>query len=549
MAAPTSLTSPTLFDAAGRPVSTAGRISTPSRDAGSYRGSLAGWTGHQVHTRTAESRERAVIQRRTDDLFANDWAARSGIDAIANNSVGTGLVPQASPAAEMLGISREAARTTARIMEWLWSQWTQEAHINGQMHFEDLQYLGIRTLLRTGEMLHLPVMRPEADRTAEGKLFSLALQNLAPQRLQTPADRQSDPALYDGVELSPTGRPMAYHIAVPSPTAMADVVPLLAASAPFSSSFARIPARIGHRPGLFHLFRHDTDEQVRGVSPLANGVKLFRHLSDALDYELFAQVIAAAFPVYFAQDDVPQPGLAEATSFLVPHDSDPWQDRPLYAPIAPGSLLYGPAGEKPHILESKRPSQNFTNFVEIILRAMSASLGIPYESLSKDFSKTNYSSARAALNEAWKLYQFYRRWFARMYCQPLYEMVMEEAHLRGLLPLPKGAPGFYEARRFWCCATWVGPARGFVDPVKEITATIMALNNRLTTYGEAWMERGGDFDEGLEIMRDEAERLATLPPLNLKASPSALPPSWLADENDDAPREPATPEAAHARHV
>ena len=31
---------------------------------------------------------------------------------------------------------------------------------------------------------------------------------------------------------------------------------------------------------------------------------------------------------------------------------------------------------------------------------------------------------------------------------------------------------------------WIGPSRGFVDPVKEITATILALQNRLMTYGE-----------------------------------------------------------------
>lgn len=529
---------PLLYDMSGRALPTSGRVPTSSRDAGAFRGSIAGWTGQQVLTRTAESRERTITQRRTDDLFANDWAARSGIDAIASNAIGTGLVPQASPAAEMLGISREAARMTARIMEWLWSQWTQQAHATGQMHFEDLQYLGMRTLLRTGEMLHLPVMLPESERLAHDRLFSLAVQNLAPQRLMTPADRQSDPALYDGVELSPTGRPVAYHIAAPASTAIAGDVPLLTASASFAADFVRIPARIGHRPGLFHLFRHDTDEQVRGVSPLANGIKLFRHLSDALDYELYAQVIAAAFPVYFARETPPT-----APMFADPQAESTGLSAG-YEPIGPGSMLFGPDNEKPHILESKRPSQNFSNFVEIILRAMSASLGIPYESLSKDFSKTNYSSARAALNEAWKLYQFYRRWFARMYCQPIYEMVMEEAYLRGFLPLPSGAPGFYEARRFWCCATWVGPARGFVDPVKEITATVMALKNRLTTYGEAWMERGGDFDEGLEIMRDESERLATLPSLNLDASFSAVPPAWLEDA-DERPA-PATPDTDHA---
>ena len=141
---------------------------------------------------------------------------------------------------------------------------------------------------------------------------------------------------------------------------------------------------------------------------------------------------------------------------------------------------------------------------------MAASQGIPYESLAKDYSKTNYSSMRAALNEAWKLYGYYRQWFARSYCQPFWEMLVEEAWLRGFITLPPGAPDFYEARELWCNATWVGPARGFVDPVKEIEAIILALQNNLMTYGEAWAERGGDWDEGSAVMLSEAAMLGRL---------------------------------------
>ena len=186
------------------------------------------------------------------------------------------------------------------------------------------------------------------------------------------------------------------------------------------------------------------------------------------------------------------------------------------------------------MLESKRPSANFSAFVEIVLRATAASVVIPYESLTKDFSKTNYSSARAALNEAWKLYSFYRNWFGRLYCQPVYEMVIEEAFLRGMFELPKGAPGFYEARKFWCNVDWIGPSRGFVDPVKEVTATILALQNRLMTYGEAWAETGRDFDEGYARMLEESPLLALLGPLSLSTK-LGKPGKDAAPEGDEKP--------------
>ena len=207
--------------------------------------------------------------------------------------------------------------------------------------------------------------------------------------------------------------------------------------------------------------------------------------------------------------------------------------------IAPGTVTFGNPNEKPYILESKRPSANFAAFVEIILRAAAASMGIPYESLSKDFSKTNYSSARAALNEAWKLYQFYRRWFARLYTQPVWEMVIEEAYLRNVCGLADAidalspAPGFYEGRAYWCSASWIGPSRGSIDPVKEIQAVILALKNHLMTYGEAWAERGGDFADALPVMEEELLSLARLPELKKPAPAKAAQPK----EQEDTPEQ------------
>ncbi len=472
------------------------------------------------------------MQRRTEDLVANDWAASSGISAIVDNSVGTGLTPQAQPVTKMLGIDKHAARELARSMEWIWQQWTREAHLSDNLQFDDLQHLGLRTMLKAGEMLHVPVMLSESERISQGRLFSLCIQNLSPQRLLTPSDYLADPRFHDGVQLSRYGVPQGYYIALPQDMDVGgDSLLTASASAPTSYDCAYVPAKVGHRPGIFHLFKHENDEQVRGISPLATGIRLFRHLTDALDYELYAQVIAAAFPVFFAQEHPPATAMGIGSGMgAVTENQGSEQD--LYQPISAGTMLYGVPGQKPQILESKRPSQNFIGFVEIIMRAMSASLGIPYESLSKDFSKTNYSSARAALNEAWKMYLYYRKWFARLYCQRIYEMVMEEAYLRGLLVLPKNAPGFYEARRLWCATTWVGPARGFVDPVKETTATVMALDNHLLTRSEAWKERGSDFDEGLEIMLDEAERMQPLKELTAETSVN-IPESQTDDEQDE----------------
>ena len=81
-------------------------------------------------------------------------------------------------------------------------------------------------------------------------------------------------------------------------------------------------------------------------------------------------------------------------------------------------------------------------------------MGIPYGSLTKTFPRPTIP-APAPRQRAWKLYKLYRNWFGRLYCQPSCRNGHREAFLRGMFELPKGAPGFYEARTG---ATWTGSA-------------------------------------------------------------------------------------------
>lgn len=492
-----------ILDQYGKPVDVASTVRQPSRNAGSYRGTISNWYAQFISSRYGQTQERNVAQGRAADLYANDWTARSGARTIADNAIGTGLVPKSIIPHEILGISQAEARAIGEKMEWAFSEWSRDAHARGLGHFEDLQYLGMLSVLRLGEMLHLPVMLADKSRA-----FSLAIQDISPSRLQTPTDLESDLSIRDGIEFSSYGRPAAYWIACPPPSLMT-----VESQALISTDFARRPAFIAHRPNVFHLFRYEEEEQTRGHSVFSPGMPLFRNLNDAIDAELLAQVIAASLPIFIAIENNDAEILKHHMGADAQKDEDP-EERALK--VAPGTVIYGKPNEKPYILESKRPSTTFGSFVEIVQRSIAAMMNIPYESLTKDFSKTNYSSMRAALNEAWKCYAYYRNWFSRLYTQPVWEMVIEEAYLRNFLGLADDlaalAPkmGFYEGRQYWTAARWIGPARGFIDPVKEIQATIMALETRLMTYADAWAERGGDFADALPVMKQEMEEINSI---------------------------------------
>lgn len=473
-------------------IRTAQGMPRASHEAGSFRGSLKSWLPPRLLSREGTAWEREVTGLRVEDLYANDGLAKSSVNALGTNVIGAGLVPQSVIPAKRLGISPEQAKDVQDQMEWLWTEWCAKAHYSGRMTFAEMQRLAVLSLIRNGEFLHLPLRekRPTSR-------FALCLQDIRPTRLRTPFDRQYDPHLCDGVELSPTGVPVAYWIANPAPS------PLSMDTMSYGSGdFRRIPAAVGHWPGMFHVFRTESEEQHRGVSCLAPVVKFFRHLNDSIDYELMGQVLAAAFPVFIGREN----GAQQLPGYVTQEMEGDDEEMHYYQDVHPGSIMYGNKGEKPEVLESKRPSPNFVNFCELVMHIMGSALEIPYEVLTKDFTKTTYSSARAALMEAWRVYELYRNFMVSHYCQIVWEMVQEEAWLRGYLTLPVAAPDFYAGRTYWCNTRWIGPARGYVDPLKEVQGTIMALDAGLMSRSEAIAERGGDFDEICEQLATEKAR-------------------------------------------
>ncbi len=460
-----------------------------TRTAGAFKGTLGNWLTSRL-MRSSEPRERQTIATRAQDLVANDPNAASIVDSMGMNIVGTGLIPQSRPNIKMLGWTEEDAKGYQEQAEWAFSVWSTEADARGGLPFWAIQFLSIISMMTNGEFLRVPVMLKKPHRT-----FSLALQCIDPLRMLTPCDMTMDPRVRDGIVLDAAGAPTNYLVACPP---MDQASYLFDYSSLSSSSFRSVPARVAHRPGAFHVFMQKEDEQVRGVSILAPAMKFFRDLSDYLDFELVGAIVAASFPVFIESLDparVAQMQLGAGLPGAPVQDSD---DKNKYAEFAPGGVYYGNQNEKPHILKSDRPGDSFDPFVERILRATGSVAGLPYELVAKDFSKTNYSSARAALLEAWRVFGVYQKWLVDMFCQPVWEMVLEEAWLRGMITLPPGSPDWYDARPALTRATWIPPKRGHVDPLKEMSALVLGKEHNILTLAKILTEMGDDWEASLQ---------------------------------------------------
>jgi lambda family phage portal protein len=187
-----------------------------------------------------------------------------------------------------------------------------------------------------------------------------------------------------------------------------------------------------------------------------------------------------------------------------------------------------PAGAKMNSLSPGRPNPAFEAFMTNAERRLAASLGMPYELFMKDFSKTNYSSARAAMLEAWRYFHGRRRWLMDTWLRPIFELWLEEAVNAGVVE----APDFYRLRYAYSRCRFVFGGRGWVDPTKEAQAAVLRMNAGISTLEAECAEQGLDYEEVIAQRRIEHLMLneAGLP----VGGTSAQKPSGMAGPVTDA---------------
>jgi len=157
-----------------------------------------------------------------------------------------------------------------------------------------------------------------------------------------------------------------------------------------------------------------------------------------------------------------------------------------------------------------------TDFEKSLLRYLAASVGVSYEQLARDYSDTNYSSARAAMNETWKFMRSRKKMVADRFANSIFRLWFEECMNRkkgdsGLRfeSLPSNAPNMYDGlnMEFYTSAMWMGAARGQIDELKETQASVLKISQGLSTYEKECAEVGLDWREVFS-QRQKEQRLA-----------------------------------------
>ena len=161
-----------------------------------------------------------------------------------------------------------------------------------------------------------------------------------------------------------------------------------------------------------------------------------------------------------------------------------------------------PPGYEVQTVDANRSLSTFEAFVNALIAQVGAALEIPSEVLLSRF-QSSYSAARGALLQFQAVAKKRRIWFARDFCQPVYERWLAEAVAIGRIQ----APGYFSdplLRKAWSRASWYGPTMGMLDPVKEVQAAKLRVDYGFSTGEQESAEiTGTEYEENISQLQAE----------------------------------------------
>lgn len=461
----------------------------------------------------------AILRQRGRMLYMSSPLATSAINTNRTKVVGVGLTLKSAVNRDILGLSPEAAKDWQRRTEAefaLWAGQKQCCDAIGMNNFDALQQLALMSWLMSGDVFPL-FKRYKPTPTNP---YSLRIHLVEADRVSTPdnfggaiypsitdgRNAATGNKIFDGVEVNDDGMVVAYHVR--------NTYPWQITGDP--TVWTRVEA-YGPKTGLpniLHVMNSERCDQYRGVTYLAQVIEpllqLRRYTESALMMALVqsfftAWIVTKANPDAMPFNEVGLGGIAAPPSSNPKEERQP-QDENEYE-MSPGIVNVVKEGEDVKFGNPNMPVTGFDEFVKTFCKLIGAGLGMPYDVMVKEYN-SSYSSARAALLDAWEDFRMRRHWFVDDFCQPVYEVWLSEAVARGRIK----APGFFDdplVRAAWCGARWIGPVQGSLDPLKEAKAAVLQIQHALKTHEQVTREMGGgNWDENVEQLAAENAKLA-----------------------------------------
>jgi lambda family phage portal protein len=486
-------------EAFGRP------FNQPYRSADRHSQEMAAWRPFSVSADAAILPNRDLSISRVRDLVRNDPHAVAGVAKLVDMLIGAGLRLSSKPDMRALGLNpakkkdRKVARDIGEAIEAEWRIFADDplrrCDAQRRLSMNGMFRLLCRTWVINGEATVALGWKNRGR-------YSTCVRAIDPDRLSNPNGAPTTATMRGGVEFNDDGEPIAYHVRNSHPGDFYF-------AQPNALNWTRIPRSTSFgRPVFIHGFEPDREDQARAITPFAALMQRMRMIGKFADTELASAMVNALFAAFVKSSlpvDAVNQSFTPQTATFADKRMDHWEKNP--AMLNGVRIPVMPVGDEIEINGSTRQTTGFPKFQSAFLQSIAAALGISYEQLSMDWSMVNYSSARAALNEVWRHILTMFSAFAEQIADPIRFAVVEEAFDKGYITSPKNLPDFWEMPGAYLKGRWIGPGRGYVDPVKEAQGASLRMGSMISTLEAECADQGRDFEETLDQIALEEEML------------------------------------------
>lgn len=459
-----------------------GAKNTAYEAAGTGRRAL-GWVAPDVSPNASVLWNLTTLRNRSRQATRNDGFAKSPIDKLVSNVVGTGIKP----------LSRAKDAPLRDRIQQLFLRWTDESDADGVLDYYGQQTQACRGWFEGGEMF----VRLRPRFAEDGLSVPLQLQLLEPEMCphQHTTFAPGGNRIKAGIEFDRLGRRVAYWFHPSRPGDLDDFD---------RGQLRRVPSH-----EVIHLFDPLRAGQLRGLPVLTPTLVTLFDARKMTDATLLRQQLSNMF-VGFLKKEAATDGSDSPHPLTGLSTSQTKTGKPLLG-LEPGLFQELEPGEDVTFSNPPTVGEMYPEFMRLQLMDVCTAVGVPYEVVTGDMRGLNDRIMRVILAEFRRRIQAWQHQvIGYQLCRRVWLAWMDAAFLSGALPIPLDYvddPTPYTDVRF------MPQAWPYLHPVQDVEADQKAMRNGLTSRQAVVGERGEDAED---IDRQQAEDNKRADALGLK---------------------------------
>ena len=350
-------------------------------------------------------------------------------------------------------------------IEKAFKRWSEQCTADQKMALPEYSRLWLRTFLGDGEAFTNKIKGyPYNPSNFALQLIDADQGDINWMRLKSPGSTDGLNEIRMGVEVDEYRRAVAYWLYSGHPSEFAGITRI------------RVPAeQIGHAYAMRRV------NQTRGVPAMHAAMFLLNMLGEYDKAEVVASRWAAC-----------------KMAFLVSKTGDEYDggkpegkqgDGPMIVDAEAGMFEELPSGIEPRVVDWQHPSKNYETFSLASLRGIAVGLNSSYSTLTGDLRSVNFSSIRQGILTERDSYAVVQNFTLGHLNWPVVKAWLPMAVLTGQVVLPPSM----QLRDVYDAVIMTPRGWDWVDPNKDVQASVAAIRSGLSSYRDECAKRGKDW--------------------------------------------------------